>query len=325
MNNKFDVLCVGNAIVDVIAQCSDDFLSSNNLQKGSMRLISAEESTTLYGQIKNPTQCSGGSAANTAAGISSFGGRASFIGRTQNDAIGKLFADDLGSTGVKYFPALSGNSSLPTATSIILVTEDGERTMNTCLGISPEIHESDITDELIKSARMIYIEGYLWDMETTKQSIRKALTIANNNDISVALTLSDSFCVKRHYNEFHDLIKNHIDILFANEAELLALCETEEAENAAAKIQGKCKLVLVTRGEKGCSIIHNNVVSHVPTKQLQPVDTTGAGDLFAAGFLYGYSNGINVEKCVQLGHHAASEIIMQYGARPKTPLKKFAA
>ncbi len=321
MNKKYDVTAIGNAIVDVLSFCDDAYLKQHGLVKGSMRLIDGDEAERLYNSTGSSRECSGGSAANTAAGIAALGGKAAFIGKVGKDQLGEIFAHDLAGTGVDFLLG-SHSPDKRTAVSLILVTGDGERTMNTCLGAAPEFGDDDINEEAIAAAQILYIEGYLWDMETTKQALRKALTIAKQYEIKVAFTLSDVFCVQRHYNDFHELINNHVDILFANEAELLVLYQGVALADALEKVKSQCQLAIVTRSEKGCVVVTPDKIIEEPGRHVDNiVDATGAGDLFAAGFLYGLTHGYTLEACARLGNMAASKVIQQLGARLLKPLE----
>lgn len=316
------LLCLGNAIVDVIASCDDVFLVKHGLPKASMTLIDEPRGEYLYKQMAQAIEISGGSAANTAAGFSSFGGRAAFIGKVFDDQLGKIFQHDLESVGVSFQvpPAKKGK---PTARSLIFVTPDGERTMNTYLGASRHIDPDDIDENLVREAEITYVEGYLWDEPRTKESIRKAIGIAKAAGRKVAFTLSDTFCVERHRTEFLAMLEGEIDILFANKNEICSLFETRDLYDAVNAIRGKCEIAVVTRSEEGSVIINNGheVVVHAD-KITRVVDATGAGDLYASGFLFGLSKKLSMLECGKLGSGAASLVIQQTGARvPKEKLQ----
>ncbi len=321
---KIDVLGIGNAIVDIIDKVEDKFLEDNGLAKGHMALIDTDEAETLYGKMGPAIESSGGSVANSMAGIASFGGKAAFIGRVANDKLGDIFAHDIRAAGVDFqtSPATDG---LPTARCFVLVTPDAERTMNTYLGASVQLGEAQLDKELIASAKITYLEGYLFDPQEAKAAFHKAAHIAASAGRKVALSLSDGFCVDRHRAEFRALIVGGVDILFANEAEICALYETEDFDKASAEVAKECELAALTRGASGARIISKDSIIEVAAYPVDKVeDTTGAGDLYAAGFLFGHSQGFALEKCGQLGALAASEIISHIGARPEADLKELA-
>ncbi|MGE3065506.1 MAG: adenosine kinase [Hyphomicrobiaceae bacterium] len=321
---QFDVLGIGNAIVDIIGRCDDAFLARHDRAKGSMMLVDAETVSRIYADMGPGIEISGGSVANTMVGIASLGGRAAFIGKVADDEFGRIFAHDIHSAGVAYTtpPARVG---APTARSLILVTPDGERTMNTFLGVSPELGGGEIEPGIIGGSGIIYLEGYLFDRPEAKAAFRQAAGLAIAAGRRVALTLSDAFCVDRHRAEFLDLIRQHVDILFANESELKSLYQTATFEDALARVRKDTRLAAVTRSEKGAVICEGERLVAVPAASSgQPVDTTGAGDLFAAGFLFGIATGRDLETAGRLGCLAASEIISHIGARPETSLADLA-
>jgi sugar/nucleoside kinase (ribokinase family) len=324
-SSKYDVLGIGNAIVDVIAFTEDDFLLSHNLAKGSMRLIDEVQAEKLYQSMGPATIISGGSAANTIVGIASLGGSASFIGKVREDALGQAFTHDIRAIGVNFEtkPALTG---LATARSFILVTPDGERTMNTFLGACQDLGSDDIDSSTVEAAAVTYLEGYLWDPEAAKAAFRKAASIAHSAGRKVALTLSDSFCVDRYRDEFRALITDGtIDILLANEHELKSLYTTADFDSAVKALQAEGPLAVVTRSSVGSVVIDRRNVISVPAHPIERlVDTTGAGDLFAAGFLLGHVRGFSHGEAARLGAIAAAEIIQHIGARPETRLKDLA-
>jgi sugar/nucleoside kinase (ribokinase family) len=321
---RYDVVGIGNAIVDVIARCDEAFLAARSLQKGSMQLIGTDAVMELYGAIGPAVEISGGSAANTIVGVASLGGKAAFIGKVADDELGRIFAHDIRAAGVTFDtpPAKGG---LPTARSLILVTPDGERTMNTFLGVSPELDGGAVKADTIAAGRIVYLEGYLFDREEAKAAFRQAADIAAKAGRQVALTLSDGFCVDRHRNAFRALVRDQVDILFANESEITSLYQTASFDEAAKQAARDVKLAVLTRSAKG-AVIHSEgtsiAVPAVPVPQV--VDTTGAGDLYAAGFLYGHANGLPLETCGKLGSLAAAEIISHVGARPEQPLAALA-
>ncbi len=321
----FDVLGIGNAIVDVIARAEDDFLARHEMRKGGMALIDEARAGAIYDAMGPAIEISGGSAANTIAGVASLGGRAAFIGKVKDDVLGKAFQHDIRAAGVTFAtpPATEGAS---TARSYILVSPDGERTMNTYLGAAQNLHPDDIDVQAVASAAITYLEGYLWDPRDAKDAFLKAARIAHEADRLVALTLSDAFCVDRYRDEFLDLVRSRqVDLLFANEAELRSLYQTEDFDTAVAAVRKDAKLAVVTRSEKGCIVVareKTEAVHAFPVERV--VDTTGAGDLFAAGFLFGLARGADHADAARLGAMAAAEVIQHLGARPETSLKALA-
>ncbi|MBW8618014.1 MAG: adenosine kinase [Hyphomicrobiales bacterium] len=324
-SSKYDVLGIGNAIVDVIAFTEDDFLLAHQLAKGSMHLIEEEQAEKLYQSMGPATIISGGSAANTMVGVASLGGSASFIGKVREDVLGQAFTHDIRSIGVQ-FETKPASTGLATARSFILVTPDGERTMNTFLGACRELGPDDIDPETVEAAEITYLEGYLWDPEDAKAAFRKAVSIAHRAGRKVALTLSDSFCVDRYRDEFRALITDGaIDILLANEHELKSLYTTSDFDSAVKALRDEAPLAVVTRSAEGSIVIDKEGVVAVPAQSIDRlVDTTGAGDLFAAGFLLGHVRGFSHEEAARLGAIAAAEIIQHLGARPETRLKDLA-
>jgi sugar/nucleoside kinase (ribokinase family) len=322
---KYDITGIGNAIVDVIATGTDDFLEKHGIIKGAMNLIDGERCTYLYNAIGNSTETSGGSGANTLAGFSSFGGKAAFIGKVANDSLGQTFAQDIRSIGVDFNTAPLAQGPA-TARCMIIVTPDAQRSMNTYLGASVEFAEHDVDENLIKNSDLLYLEGYLFDQKKAKNAYLQASKAAKASGTQVALTLSDSFCVERHRDDFQHLISNDTDILFANEAEILALYQTKSFEQAVQNIRGKCKTVAITRSEKGSVIVTaDNIIEVPPHPVLKVVDTTGAGDQYAAGFLFGLARGKPLSICGALGSLAAAEVISHVGPRPEISLAVLAA
>lgn len=321
----YDVVAIGNAIVDIIGRCEDTFLQEHDAPKGHMRLVDADTITKLYGAMGPGVEISGGSAANTIAGIASLGGKGAFIGKVADDDFGRIFAHDIRSAGVAFTtPPVGGRA--PTARSLILVTPDGERTMNTFLGISPELDQGEVDPELIAASQVVYLEGYLFDRDEAKAAFRQAAQIARDAGRKVALTLSDGFCVDRHRDEFRDLITNSVDILFANESEITSLYQVDSFDEAAQRTQDDATLAVLTRSGKGSLIISDGERIEVSAEKVdQVVDSTGAGDLYAAGFLYGYTHGLPLATAGRLGSLAAAEIISHLGARPQTSLLELAA
>jgi sugar/nucleoside kinase (ribokinase family) len=313
------VLCMGNAIVDIIARVDDAFLEKHDRIKGSMMLVDAETSAKIYADMPPAIERSGGSAGNTAAGIASFGGKAAYIGKVHEDQLGTVFAHDITAAGVS-FETTPSSEGAPTATSMILVTPDAQRTMNTFLGACIELTPDDIDVATVGDAEVLYVEGYLWDSPTMKAAVLKAFDLAHAAGRKVSLSLSDSFCVGRFRQEFRDLVANQVDILFANEDEIKSLFEVDDFGVAVAELQKVGKLAAVTRGEKGSVVITADEVITVEAGPATVEDTTGAGDLYAAGFLYGYTNGHSLEDCAKLGGLAAAEVISHLGARPEVSL-----
>jgi len=325
-----DVLGIGNAIVDVLAYHEEAFLTEQGLAKGGMTLVDEAEGTALYHAMGATTECSGGSAANTLAGIAMLGGKAAFIGKVKDDQLGEIFSRDLNQCGVSFNTpmALSGPS---TARCCIVVTEEEspfgnppkvERTMATFLGASVTVGKDDINPELIKQSKVLYLEGYLWDSPSAKEAIHESITIAKEHNTKVAFSLSDGFCVERHHEEFLQLIKNDVDILFANEHEIEALVGESDIGKILYHMNGICDVVAVTRSEKGSYILHDGEIHSVdPIKVESVFDVTGAGDLYAAGFLYGFTNDMGLDKAGKLGSLCAAEVIKYLGARPVTKLQ----
>ena len=325
MSTQYDVLGIGNAIVDVIARTEDDFLVRHAMNKGSMALIDEPRAEAIYTAMGPAIEISGGSGANTIAGVASFGARAAFVGKVKDDQLGKAFTHDIRAAGVTFTtpPAADGPS---TARSYILVTPDGERTMNTYLGAAQNLTPADLDEKQIAGAGITYLEGYLWDPPQAKEAFRKAAGIAHGAGRKVALTLSDAFCVGRYRDEFLNLMRTGaVDLIFANESELKSLYETSDFDSAVTALRGDVKLAAVTRSEKGCVVISresNEVVKAAPIDKF--VDATGAGDLFAAGFLVGLARDQDHRTAAQLGALAAAEVIQHLGARPEKSLKALA-
>jgi len=322
---RFDVLGIGNAIVDVIARADDDFLVRHAMRKGTMSLIVEEQAEHIYDSMGPAVEISGGSAANTIVGVASFGARAAFVGKVRDDTLGRVFLHDIRAAGVAFDtpPASDGPS---TARSYILVTPDGERTMNTFLGAAQNLGIDDIHADTIAAAAITYLEGYLWDPQNAKDAFLEAAAIAHDARRQVALTLSDAFCVDRWRDEFLGLIRSGtVDILFANEAELHSLYQTADFATALAALQKDAALAVVTRSEQGCVVVTGQKTESVPAFPIgRVVDTTGAGDLFAAGFLFGLAREHDHVTAARLGALAAAEVIQHLGARPETSLKRLA-
>lgn len=322
--SELDVIGIGNAIVDIIARCDDAVLTELNLPKGHMQLISAEEADRLYDGMGPAVEVSGGSAANSCAGISALGGKAAFTGVVNNDQFGKIFKHDLNAFGVKFDTAFAGGET-PTARCLVFVTPDGERTMNTFLGACAELSPEHLDEALIKSAKVTYLEGYLFDRPEAKEAFFKAAEIAKGAGHRVALSLSDAFCVERHRDDFMKFIRGHVDVLFANADEIKSLYQVASFDEAAEASRHDVELAALTQGIEGSFIIHGNATMAVPSYKVDNVvDTTGAGDLYAAGFLYGFTNFKNLDTCGSLGSIAAAEVISHFGARPEGDLREIA-
>jgi sugar/nucleoside kinase (ribokinase family) len=322
----YAVTGIGNAIVDVLAEATDTWLEAKSLHKGTMTLISERQALELYEATPgSKTERSGGSAANTLAGVASLGGRAAYIGKVKNDALGEVFASDLRRGGVAFqTPALLDGPS--TARCFVFVTPDAQRTMNTYLGACVELGPEDVDEALIRSSQVTYLEGYLFDRPQAKAAFRKAAEIAHAAGRKVSLSLSDPFCVDRHRDEFLDLVEHHVDILFANEHEVLSLYRCEAFERAVELVRGHCEVAVLTRSAKGAVIVSKGdpiVMSAEPVERV--VDTTGAGDLYASGFLHGFTQGMPLRESARLGALCAAEVISHLGARPDVDLAKWVA
>ena len=322
---RLDVLTIGNAIVDVIADASDAFLETEGLTKGSMRLIDAEEAERLYAHMAPAREVSGGCAGNTAAGIAALGGKAAFVGQVAEDQLGAFYRHDLTAAGVEFTTPAS-DIGVPTARSMILVTPDGHRTMNTFLGAAQHLPASALDEQQIRDAAAIYLEGYLWDPETPRYAMVRAIEIARSAGRKVAFSLSDTFCIERHRDGFNALIDGgKIDLLFANQAEIEMLAGVAHLDSAIEAVRGKVETLVVTRGEHGALATRGSDRVDVPAVVVSGVvDTTGAGDLFAAGYLAGYTRGLGLERSLKLGAIAAAEVIQHYGARPEADLRALA-
>lgn len=318
---KYDVIGIGNAIVDVIAPADDPFIHTHGLAKGAMTLIDARRARDLYSKMGVGKETSGGSVANTCAGIASLGGKAAYVGRVAQDQLGEVFAHDIRAAGVDFLSSPADAGGPPTARCLIVVTPDAQRTMNTYLGACVELSPEDINPNDFAQAHVTYLEGYLWDPPLAQEAMRKAARAAHSAGRKVALTLSDAFCVSRHRESFEQLIDESVDLLFANESELLALTRTDDFDAAVASIRGRAHWVAITRSALGSVVVTNDARVDVPAAPVpKVVDTTGAGDLYAAGFLFGYTRGCAPEECARLGALAAGEVIGHYGARPDIPL-----
>jgi sugar/nucleoside kinase (ribokinase family) len=316
MNNaKFDVTAIGNAIVDVIAQADDALLVANKLPKGAMNLIDAEMAEKLYGVMGPGKEASGGSAGNTIAGIAMLGGKTAYIGKVADDQLGKIFAHDIRAAGVTYDtrPLVGG---LPTARSLIFVTPDAQRTMQTFLGACTQLGPEDIDMDHVSASQVVYMEGYLWDLPRAKQAMLDAAMKAKEDGVKVSLTLSDAFCVARFRDEFLDLAEKYVDILFANESEILSLYQTADFDDALQQVRKHCEIAALTRSEKGSVVVDGDEVHVIDAvKGVKVVDTTGAGDAYAAGFLYAYTQGTDLKTAGKLGGAMAAQVISHYGPR----------
>ena len=322
---ELDVLCVGNAIVDIIARCEDDFLVDNGIKRGAMNLIDAERAELLYDRMGPAIEASGGSAGNTAAGVASFGGRSAFFGKVAKDELGRIYAHDIRAQGV-VFDTRPLQGPPPTARSMIFVTPDGERSMNTYLGACVELGPEDVDEAIVAASRVTYFEGYLWDPPRAKEAIRQCAAIAHRHGREMSMTLSDPFCVDRYRDEFLDLMRSGtVDIVFANEHEARSLYQTESLEVALAAMEDDCALAIVTRSEHGSIVARKGERVEVRAIDIgELVDTTGAGDLYAAGFLHGYTSGRSLLECGRLGSLAAGLVIQQIGPRPQVSLRQAA-
>lgn len=320
----YDVCGIGNAIVDVISQADDAFLTEHGLNKGAMTLLDQDAATRLYSLMPAGLESSGGSAGNTMAGIASFGGRGAYIGKVADDDLGEVFIHDIRAVGVEFHtnPASDGR---PTARSLILVTPDAQRTMNTYLGACVELGPDDIDEAIVKNSKVTYLEGYLWDPPQAKEAFLKAAEIAHGAGRKVALSLSDAFCVERHRDSFKELVDGHIDILFANESEILSLYQVESYDEAVDRAKEQVEIAAITRGPQGSMVLSPEGLVHIDADPVESVvDTTGAGDLYAAGFLFGLTQGRPPIDWGRLGALAAAEVISHYGARPSVSLADLA-
>ncbi len=321
----YDVLGIGSAIVDILALVEDEFLIREALDKGGMCLIDAKRANELYESLGQCTECSGGSVANSLAAIASLGGKSAFIGRVHEDALGKIFTHDMRSVGVDYTTAPAKHGK-PTARCMVCVTPDAQRTMATYIGASCELNTTDIDAQKIADSSIIYVEAYLWDLPEAKDAIRQAFAEAKKAGRKIAFTLSDSWCVDRHRADFLDFIAECVDVLFANEHEICALFETDDLELALEKITPLVDVTAVTLGERGSIVLQDQQRNDIPAQNISKlIDSTGAGDLFAAGFLYGITQGWSLYESAALGNSCAAEIIQQLGARPQRPLNKLVA
>lgn len=322
---ELDVVGIGNALVDVLSHAEEDEVTRQGLVKGTMHLVDEARARTLYEAMGPGVEMSGGSAANTVVGVASFGGRAHYVGKVRDDQLGEVFGHDLRATGVGY-DTPRATSGPPTGRCLILVTPDAQRTMSTFLGASVRLGPADVDRRLIARGKILYLEGYLFDPPEAQEAFRAAAAIAHEAGRKVALTLSDPFCVERHRAAFLDLVEHHVDILFANELEICALYQVRDFDAALPHVRGHCELAALTRSAKGSVLVNGDrthVVSAHPVEAV--VDTTGAGDLYASGVLYGLAQGLDLPTCGRLGSLAAAEVIAHVGARPMVPLADLAA
>ena len=316
----FDVVGIGNAIVDVLTHADDAFIERHGLAKGTMTLIDAERAEALYAAMGPAIEVSGGSAANTIAAVASLGGRGAFIGKVKNDQLGAIFRHDIVSLGIRFggMPAVDG---LSTGRCLIVVTPDAQRTMNTYLGVSSELGPEDVDAEMIAAADVTYLEGYMWDRPRAKEAFIRAAGIAHEAGGSVALSLSDPFCVDRHRDDFRSLVEDHVDVLFANEDEIVSLYREHSFDGALQRVRHHCPIAVLTRSEKGAVVVAGDDVHVCDAEPVEPViDTTGAGDAYAAGFLWGLTRSLRLETCARIAAVCAAEVISHVGARPEVPL-----
>jgi sugar/nucleoside kinase (ribokinase family) len=317
---EFDVTGIGNAIVDVLAEVGDDFLAANGVTKGGMTLVDAPTAASLYAKMPPAIEASGGSLANSIAGLAALGARCGYIGRVKNDQLGGVFSHDIRSLGVT-FKTSQAEHGPATATCMILVTPDAQRSMSTYLGACVELGPEEVDPQLIQGAKVTYLEGYLWDPPRAKDAFRTAIKLAKQAGRKVAITLSDAFCVDRYRAEFLELVNGHVDIVFANEAEILSLYQVDTFDAAASLIAKTGVLAALTRSEQGSVVVHGDVRIAVPAAPVVAlVDSTGAGDQYAAGFLFGYTRGLSLETCARMGSIAAAEVLDHIGPRPKRPV-----
>lgn len=327
-----DVVAVGSALVDVLAHTTDDFLARVGLTKGSMTLVNLEDAARIYEEMGSGIEVSGGSAANTVAGVAMLGGAAGYVGKVAADDLGEVFLHDIVAVGVEVgrlrdsMGRADASRDVATGRCLVFVTADGERTMATHLGVASTLGPDDLDEALVARAKIVYLEGYLWDVESAKAAMRRTTELAHANDALVALTVSDPFCVRRHQREFLELLRDDIDVLFANEEEAMLLFGARSFDAAIAAIAETGLLGAITRGPAGSVVVGSGEPIVVPAEPVaRVVDTTGAGDLYAAGFLYGLTHGQDPEDCAFLGGKCAAEVISHLGARPETDLRELVA
>lgn len=316
---KYDVVGIGNALVDVLAHAQDAFVAAQGMVKGAMTLIDAEQARSLYESMPPAVEMSGGSGANTIAGLASLGARVAYIGKVADDQLGEVFRHDIRAIGVDY--SVPPGNGTATGRCLIYVTPDAQRTMQTYLGISSELSPEDVDEDLIAAGKFVFLEGYLWDQPVAKKGMLKAARASRKAGRKVALTLSDAFCVERFRVEFLDLIENYVDVLFANESEALSLFETDSLDEAVQCARAQCEVTALTRSEKGSLIVTQDAAIQVAAEPgIDVVDTTGAGDQYAAGFLYGLTRGLDLSVCGRIASIAAGEVISHLGPRPEVSL-----
>jgi sugar/nucleoside kinase (ribokinase family) len=324
-SKTIDVTGIGNAIVDVIARAEDAFLDENGILKGAMNLIDADRAALLYDRMGPGVEQSGGSAGNTIAGIAALGGSAAYIGKVHDDQLGAVFRHDIRATGVRFDTPPTADGP-PTARCLVMVTPDAQRSMNTYLGACVELGPEDVDEAVIAASRVVYLEGYLWDPPRAKEAFVKAAELTHKHGGLVSLSLSDPFCVDRHRAEFRDLVAGHVDILFANETEIVSLYETDGFDAALQVVRRDCRVAALTRGEKGSVVLDGDEVHVLDAEPVsRVVDTTGAGDLYASGFLFGLTQGMGLARAGRIAGIAAAEIISHFGARPEADLKALVA
>jgi sugar/nucleoside kinase (ribokinase family) len=324
MTTLYDVAAIGNAIVDVIAPASDDFLTEEGLVKGSMALIDDDRAASLYSRMGAAIEASGGSAGNTVAGVASLGGRGVHIGKLGRDQLGAVFAHDMDAIGARFAGGVMEDAT-PTGRCLINVTPDGQRTMSTCLGAAALLSPEDVDPMVIEAAKIVYLEGYLFDPEPARRAFAKAAGLARGAERLIALTLSDSFVVERHRAALLGFIDSEVDVLFANETEIASLFETDDIDAAVRAARGRAKITAITRGAQGSTIVAGDAIHQIAAERVEKVvDTTGAGDQYAAGFLLGLAQGRSFDHCGRLGSLAAAEVISHYGPRPQVSLKDLA-
>ena len=321
-DKSLDIIGIGNAIVDILVPISEEFIELNSLQKGNMTLVDEDQANTIYSKMGKGVKVSGGSAANTLAGIAELGGKGGFIGRVSNDDLGEIFTKEIRATGT-IFETLTRTDGPPTARCLILVTPDAERTMCTFLGASTFLEPEDIDPYIIRQSKILYLEGYLFDAPKAKEAFYSAAKIAKNHKRKVALSLSDSFCVDRHRESFMNLLNTYVDILFANQQEIISLCQGNTLSDSIKKIRKSCEIIVITLGQEGSLIITKEGEIQIKSYSFgKVIDTTGAGDLYASGFLYGYINKYDLDKCGNIGSICAGHIVTILGPNPKISLKK---
>jgi len=322
MTSQYDLVGIGNALVDVLVTIEDTFLDEHGLPKGSMNLVDTAQSDALYGAVPAGVEVSGGSCGNTMAGFSALGAKGAYIGKVHDDALGKVFIHDMKAMGVDcpIEPATSGPS---TGRCIVMVSKDAQRTMATYLGAAVDLGPDDIDEATIKAAKVLYLEGYLFDPEAAKKAFIKAADIAHAAGGKVSLSLSDPFCVDRHRDAFLALVENHVDILFANESEITSLYQVEDFDAALQKVRGHCEIACLTRSEKGSVVLSGDEVHVIDADPIgdKLKDTTGAGDQYAAGFLYGHTQGFDLATAGRMASIAAAEVVTHYGARPEVHVR----